>query len=234
MGKLKIAGIALATAVFSLLALAGALDRSFTIYRGLEIAWSRIILWIAGVRVTRVGGEGLDPKRSYVFVSNHASLFDIPVFKAVVGRRADIVFKRELGRIPFFGWQLLLGPYIVIDRSNVEKALRSIETAKRVMERSGASALIFAEGTRSKTGEIQPFKRGAFHLAARSGAPVVPTTIVGTSELLPKGTTNLKGGNVTVVFGDPIDASNVAGRKGEMELMNRVRDVIVKTKEERS
>jgi 1-acyl-sn-glycerol-3-phosphate acyltransferase len=233
-GKIRIAGIVLATAVFSLLAFVGVLDRSFTVYRGLEIAWSRIVLWIAGVRVIRVGGEGLDPKKPYVFVSNHASLFDIPAFKAVVGRRADIVFKRELGRIPFFGWQLLLGPYIVIDRSAAEKALRSIEKAKRVMERKGASALIFAEGTRSKTGEIQSFKRGAFHLAARSGAPVVPTTIIGTNALLPKGTTNLRGGDVTVVFGEPIDSANVADRKGEVELMNRVREVIVKTKEERS
>jgi len=143
-----------------------------------------------------------------------------------------MIFKKELAKIPFFGWQLYLGPYVMIDRQNMERALKSIEEAKIIMEKKNISIVVFAEGTRSKTGEIQPFKRGAFRLATKVGYPIVPVSISGSNKIMPKGTFKLKSGIIQVHFDKPILSENIENREDEIALMNTVRDVIIKNHNE--
>lgn len=207
------------------------LDRSFGLYFVLSRVYSIVALKICGIRLRIVGAENARPGEVYVYVSNHSSMIDIPAIMAAVPNKASIVFKKELGRIPLFGWQLTTGPYIMIDRANPEKAMRSIERGKEMMANKGISVILFAEGTRSKTGDVQPFKRGAFYLASKVKYPIIPVAISGTEQALPKGTLWLRGGEVTVRFGKPIDTAYLSTKADEMALMAQVRDLIIEMKE---
>ena len=144
-----------------------------------------------------------------------------------VPNRMSIVFKKELAKIPLFGWQLYLGPYVMIDRTNIEKALKSIEEAKKLMEDKNVSILVFAEGTRSKTGEIQEFKRGAFRMASAVGYPIIPVSISGSNKIMPKGTFKLKPGIISVHFDKPISTENIKSRQDEIDLMKKVYNIVV-------
>jgi 1-acyl-sn-glycerol-3-phosphate acyltransferase len=183
---------------------------------------------LSGIKLEVTGLENFSPEKTYVFVSNHASQYDIVTLQKSIPNRMAMIFKKELAKIPFFGWQLYLGPYVMIDRQNMERALKSIEEAKLKMEKQNISIVVFAEGTRSKTGEVQPFKRGAFRLATKVGYPIVPVSIGGSNKIMPKGTFKLKSGTIKVHFDKPILSDNIETRDDEIALMNTVRDVIVK------
>jgi 1-acyl-sn-glycerol-3-phosphate acyltransferase len=115
----------------------------------------------------------------------------------------------------------------MIDRNDFESALKSIEEAKEKIRKIGMSVVVFAEGTRSKTGEVQPFKRGAFYLASRSGYPIIPVSISRTNKIMPKGKFQIKGGKVKVHFDKPIPTNQIMNKKDEVELMERVRNIII-------
>jgi 1-acyl-sn-glycerol-3-phosphate acyltransferase len=203
------------------------IDRSHSLYFKLSKYFSGGILWISGIKLDVTGLENFDKEMTYVFVSNHASQYDIVVLQKVIPNRMAMIFKKELAKIPFFGWQLAMGPYVMIDRENYEKALKSIDEAKEKMRKQNISIVVFAEGTRSKTGEIQPFKRGAFRLATQVGYPIIPTTIVGSNKIMPKGTYRLRKGTIKVYFNKPILANGIKTRQEEIDLMNRVREIII-------
>lgn len=226
--SIKIFLIALHTFICSIIAMIFSLvDRSHTLYFMLSKFFSGGILWLSGIKLEISGLENFDREKTYVFVSNHASQYDIVTLQKVIPNRMAMIFKKELARIPFFGWQLKMGPYVMIDRENYEKAMKSIEEAKEKMQKQNISIVVFAEGTRSKTGEIQPFKRGAFRLATKVGYPIIPTTIAGSNKIMPKGTYKLKKGTIKVRFDKPILSEGIKTRQQEIDLMNRVRDVIV-------
>ena len=224
---IKLLFIVIYTLICSLFALLFSLDKSYVLYMGLSKVFSKGILLISGIKLKVTGLEKIDRKAIYVFASNHASQFDIPALQYAIPNRMSIVFKKELSKIPFFGWQLKTGPYIMIDRQNAEKAMQSIDEAKLLMEKKRISATVFPEGTRSPNGEVQSFKRGAFYLATRTGYPVVPVTISGSARLLPKGRFNIKGGTIKVHFHDPIPVDEIKTRKDEIELMEKVRNIII-------
>ncbi len=216
------------TVIHSVLALLFALiDRSYHLYFKLSKTFSWGVLFLSGVRLHITGLENLNKDMPYIFVSNHSSQFDIPTLQFTLPQETCIVYKKELGKIPLFGWQMKLGPYIMIDRDNRESAARSIEIAKKIMSEKGRSILLFAEGTRSKTGEVQPFKRGAFYLASKVGFPIVPVSISGAENILPKGRFNIKGGVINVHFEKPITTGNIQTKKDELELMEKVRNIII-------
>ena len=202
-------------------------DRNFVLYFKISKWFSTGILFISGIklRITRL--DNFSPDKTYVFVSNHASQYDIVSLQKSIPNRMAMIFKKELAGIPFFGWQLKLGPYVMIDRQNIESALGSIEEAKKLMETKNVSILVFAEGTRSKTGEIQPFKRGAFRLATKVGYPIVPVSISGSNKIMPKGTYKLRPGEIQVHFDKPISTDGITARHDEIDLMNRVREIII-------
>jgi 1-acyl-sn-glycerol-3-phosphate acyltransferase len=206
-------------------------DRSFKSYFVISKIFSWGILTISGIELKITGLDNFDRNGVYVFVSNHSSQFDIPAMQLSAPLKLSIVYKKELGKIPLFGWQLRTGPYIMIDRKNVEEALKSIEKAKKTMQEKRFSVILFAEGTRSKTGEIQPFKRGAFNLASKVNFPVIPVTIYGTQKILPKGKLKIKPGTIYLHFDKPVSTENIKSRSDELALMENVRDIIVQNYE---
>jgi len=225
---LKIFLIVVITIFFATLAIiASIIDRTGKIYNILGKTWAKILLWVAGVKVKVIGLENISRNENYVYVANHVSGFDIPVVMASLPGQLRIVFKKELTKIPVFGWQLRIGPYILIDRENPAKAMESLEKAKKKIEK-GVSVLLFAEGTRSLDGNIQSFKRGAFTLATRSGKKIIPLTIKGTFEILPKKKFRIKPGEVKLFIDPPIEHNGSIDKKSELELMDKVRNIIVK------
>jgi 1-acyl-sn-glycerol-3-phosphate acyltransferase len=221
--------LALYTGFCSILALIFILlDRSFNLYFWVSRFFSGGILWISGIKLNVTGLENFDHTKTYVYVSNHSSQYDIMTMQKSVPNRMSIVFKKELAKIPLFGWQLYLGPYVMIDRSKTDRAMKSIDEAKKLMKEKNVSILVFAEGTRSKTGEIQDFKRGAFRMASAVGYPIIPVSISGSNKIMPKGTFRLKPGIITVHYDKPISTKNIKSRQDEINLMNQVRDVVVK------
>ncbi len=225
---IKILLIALWTFFCSLLAFLFLLfDRSLKLYFWLSHFYSGGILKISFVKVEKSGLDNFDHDKPYIFVSNHSSQYDIPVLQHSIPNKMGMIFKKELAKIPFFGWQLKLGPYVMIDRKNPEQALKSIEEAKEKISKIGMSVVVFAEGTRSKTGEVQQFKRGAFYLASRSGYPIIPVSISNSIKIMPKGKFRIKGGKVKVHFNKPIPTNGLSNKKDELDLMEKVRGVII-------
>ena len=226
---LKLFLIVIHTFICSVFAMIFALtDRSHNLYFKLSKYFSGGVLWISGIKLEVSGLENFAKDKTYVFVSNHSSQYDIVVLQKIIPNRMAMIFKKELAKIPFFGWQLAMGPYVMIDRENYEKAMKSIEEAKEKMKKQNISIVVFAEGTRSKTGEIQQFKRGAFRLATQVGYPIIPTTIVGSNKIMPKGTYKLKRGTIKVHFDKPIPSEGISTRQEEIDFMNLVREIIVK------
>jgi len=204
------------------------IDRSYYLYFKLSKYFSSGILLISRIKLKVTGLENFSHDKAHVFVSNHASLYDIVTLQKSIPNNMAMIFKKELAQIPFFGWQLYLGPYVMIDRKNYESAVRSIDEAKEKLVKKNISMVVFAEGTRSKNGEIQPFKRGAFRLASQVGFPIVPVTISGSNKIMPKKTFKLKPGTIQVHFDKPISTEGIEARKDEIELMKKVREIIVK------
>lgn len=207
--------------------ISAAADRSFKSYFWISRYFSKMVLLISSIKIEVSGAENIDKNAVYVFVSNHSSQFDIPALQYTIPVSASIVYKKEIGNIPLFGWQMRLGPYIIIDRQNIESALGSIERAKKMMAEKKFSVLLFAEGTRSKTGEVQPFKRGAFHLASHVGFPIIPVSLSGTNKILPKGKFKIQKGTIHVHFDKPVETKNLSSRKDELELMEKVRNIVI-------
>jgi 1-acyl-sn-glycerol-3-phosphate acyltransferase len=195
------------------------------LFHALARFWARTALAICHVRVRAKGLENLNPGQSYVYVSNHASMFDIPAIISSVPDQIRIVYKKELEVIPFFGWGLKWGHYIGIDRGRGSKAMESIAEAIAKI-RNGQSLLLYAEGTRTLDGKLQPFKRGAFNIAVRAGVPVVPLTVNGSFRILPKHSIVINPGEVEIVLATPILITDLSGREAELQLMEQVHAAI--------
>jgi len=168
--------------------------------------WSWLMLKTYRVRSHAVFDHGFNSAGSYVYVANHQSQFDIPALVVAMPTEFRMVAKRELLYIPIFGWALWLAGFIFIDRADREKAIRSLERAPRTLHR-GISIVVFAEGTRSLDGRLLPFKKGGFVMALRAGVPIVPVSIRGGRDVLPKGSLRVRPGTIEVVFGAPIQTS---------------------------
>jgi 1-acyl-sn-glycerol-3-phosphate acyltransferase len=202
-------------------------DRRGRFYYWLARVWATGILWVFGVKVHVRGLEHLDRTQRYVYVSNHASMFDIPAIVAGIPDRIAIILKEELARIPVWGWAMKYGHYISIDRFDPKDAMGGLEKAMNKV-RGVASVLVFAEGTRSTDGKLQPFKRGAFAVAARSGVPIVPVTILNSFSILSKGSWRVRPADITVVVDKPVESAGTVGKEAELKLMQRVHAILEK------
>jgi 1-acyl-sn-glycerol-3-phosphate acyltransferase len=222
---LNTALIALATILGSVAALVSRLfDSSGDSVLRLARWWSRSICRLSGVRIEVRGHTELDPQRSYVFMANHLSTVDIWALFVALPIPVRMIAKKQLGSIPLFGWAMRAGRFIFIDRQNTASARRSIERAKERI-RSGASVLLFPEGTRSRDGALMAFKKGGFHLAIDAGVPIVPVALRGTRELMPRGSLLLRPGNVSVTIGAPIPTESLSADDRNV-LLEHVRDTI--------
>lgn len=188
------------------------------------VIWSRLNSFLTPMFAEVEGRDNVNPKQSYVVVSNHQSVYDIFLIYGWLGIDIKWIMKKELRKIPGVGFGSEKVGHIFIDRSNSKKALESINEAKRKLV-NGTSVVIFPEGTRSKTGELGPFKRGAFKIAFDLNLPILPITVVDTKNVLPTSTLNIFPGKVKMVIHKPIDISGYSEKEGDL-LMNKVKDQI--------
>jgi 1-acyl-sn-glycerol-3-phosphate acyltransferase len=186
--------------------------------------WSWLLCVLNFTSVTMKGRENAARNQSYIIMANHQSHFDIPAFYSRFRRQFRWVLKKELAGIPFLGWYCVYGKHIVIDRSDREKALVSLKNAKSILQ-NGVSVLFFPEGTRSKTGELQEFKKGGFMMALDLGLPILPVSILGSRRVLPKKSLRLLPGRIFIQVHPPIDTLAV-GADGRDSLMEKVRAAI--------
>jgi 1-acyl-sn-glycerol-3-phosphate acyltransferase len=168
--------------------------------------WSRILLWLGGVRV-EVRSRGELPKGAYVFVANHSSNLDIWLMFAHLNYDFRFVSKKEWGYVPLFGWAMRAADIVFVDRGNSRQAMTSIIRAADKI-RSGRSILIFPEGTRSRDGELMSFKGGALYLALRAQVPVVPIAIEGAFALMPPSRSFITPGKIVIHIGTPIETAS--------------------------
>lgn len=166
--------------------------------------WARWTLFCANVQVDIEGEENI-PDGPAVYMSNHASNFDVLAILGFLKVQFRWTVKRELFKIPVFGFAMKKCAYIMVDRANHCQALESMRIAAEKI-RSGTSIVIFPEGTRSDDDKLQfPFKKGGFHLALESRTQVVPITVSGSYDILPKNSVKVKPGRIGIKIGKPID-----------------------------
>jgi len=186
--------------------------------------WARCILRTSGVRVEVEGLDNIKPGTPYVYMSNHLSHFDAVSLLTVLPLGVKFLAKKELGRIPFLGWAMYALGYIFVERGNRLKSFKRIDKGvKKVKE--GTPVLVFAEGTRSQDGNLQPFKKGGFVMAIKAGVDIIPISISGSRGVLPRGSLRVNPGMVKVVIGSPIPSSDYS-LDMKTTLMERVRTAI--------
>jgi 1-acyl-sn-glycerol-3-phosphate acyltransferase len=186
--------------------------------------WAKLILLVSGIKVNVKGLSNIDPAKSYIYMCNHQSNFDIPVLLGCLPVQFRWLAKAELFKIPIFGRAMRGAGYVGIDRFNRESAFESIEEAAGKIK-NGVSVMIFPEGTRSRDGKIRLFKKGGFIMALNAGALIVPIVIRGTRPIMAKSSLRINPGDATMEVGKPIDASGYTMETKE-NLIEYVRTVI--------
>lgn len=208
------------------------LDRSGRIFHVFAKSWVWTVLFFAGAKVRRISGlENIDRKRSYVFVANHQSLFDIPLLFHALPHSIVMTPKKELFRIPFMGWAIKAAGFIEIDRSRPELARERLRKAAQRLKGKRISVLMFPEGTRSATGEIKPFKKGAFHVAFDLDVAMVPVSVHGTRAIASKGSLRIRPGDVRVHVGEPVELQGDSPEE-RTRVMNELRTRVLAGVEE--
>jgi 1-acyl-sn-glycerol-3-phosphate acyltransferase len=168
--------------------------------------WSWIFSKLTFIRYQFYGKMNIGRGKSYIYVSNHTSFLDIPGLRLLIPGEFRPIAKRELLKIPVFGF-IVKAATVVVDRGNHESRKKSIEYAKRILNQ-GISMLIFAEGTQNRTKEIlQPFKDGAFRIAIDTQTPVLPVVVIGAGRLMPPGTLRMLPGTIKIIAGKAIDST---------------------------
>ena len=186
--------------------------------------WAWTMLIVTGVRVHIKGRETIKEGMQYVIISNHQSQYDILALVTSLNIQFRWVIKKELLYVPLFGWALYAAKNVFIDRNNREKAIASINKAVNRLPQ-GVSLLVFAEGTRSKDGTLQKFKKGGFTIAIERKMPILPVVVKGSRAILPKGSLIFHSGNIEVVVCDPIPADQYTHETIE-DLINKTHNVI--------
>lgn len=165
--------------------------------------WSWLILRTSGIRVRVEGLEHVHPGETVIYCSNHPSAMDIPIFFVYLPVQFRFLAKRSLFHLPFLGWHLRRSGHIAVDRGRPREAVKGFDRAARRI-REGRSVIMFPEGTRSRTAEMLPFKKGSFYLAILAGVPVVPVTLNGTREVLTPDTYHVRPGQAEMIIHKPI------------------------------
>jgi 1-acyl-sn-glycerol-3-phosphate acyltransferase len=188
-------------------------------------SWSQRLLDQAEISIERHGFDALPAQETFVVMSNHQSLYDIPVLLRALRRRLRMVAKTELFRVPVWGRAMRAAGFVEVDRQNRERAVESLRRARQALA-DGIDIWIAPEGTRSDSGRLLPFKKGGFHLALEAGARILPVAIEGTrNALLARGWTVHSGQTVRVTVCPPIDPAEFGSQRRE-ELRQQVRRAI--------
>ena len=187
---------------------------------GMWGAWTGVR--ITGIRVRTIGLQHLDPSRTYIFMSNHASDLDPPILLPLIPGRTSVMAKQELFSYPILGKAMRMASLVPVDRANRDAGIAAVRAAAEVVKQ-GIHMTIFVEGSRSPDGRLQQFKKGPFYLAEECQVPIVPVTISGTHYVKPKQRFAIKPGTVTITFQNPISPAEFGTRE---ELMEKVRAAI--------
>jgi 1-acyl-sn-glycerol-3-phosphate acyltransferase len=188
------------------------------------VFWARGLLFTSGIRVEANFAAPVDPERRYIYLSNHQSLYDIPVLLATAPGNMRMVAKKSLFRIPIFGWAMQAGGFVSVDREDKSRARDTFSAAESQLDH-GISLLLFPEGTRSQTDALLPFQRGGFLLALKQGLPIIPVGVQGTRPIQRRGSRIIHPGTATVFYGEPIDPAAYGVRR-KRELIAEVRQRI--------
>ncbi len=195
------------------------------IYDWAAHSWARWAIWASGSSIEVEGMEYLALDHPQIIASNHQSWFDVFALAATIPKRYRFIAKEELRSIPLFGLAWESAGHVSIDRKDRSKAIRALDTAAAIMRKDNSAIVIFPEGTRSPTGELLPFKKGAFMMALRTGIEILPAACIGTRAIQKKGDWRVHAGRIIVRFGPPIDSSQFDEPHRE-ELMVIVRERI--------
>lgn len=199
-------------------------DRGGRVQHGFARLWSWLILHTIFSRVEVIGMEKIDMSRPHVFAGNHVSALDIPVLYVHLRSQFRIIAKKELFRYPFMGWHLRRSGQIPIDRDSALASMRSLTQAVNSL-RAGMPLVVFPEGGRSATGQIQHFMTGAFYIAIKAGIDVVPMAVVGTYEVLPMNSFHIRPGRIELHIGEPISTAGFGLRDMDV-LAARVQNAV--------
>jgi len=195
------------------------------VHRRIAMPWAKISLKVCSVKVEVKGAEHVNRDLPCIYMSNHQSYFDI--FVLLVGLPVDFKFimKKSLMKIPLMGTTMRRAGYLSVDRKDIKKAIISMDAAAEKI-RNGASILVFPEGTRSKDGHIQDFKKGGFHTALKAGCDIIPIAILNSRDIVPKGSLRIKKGTIKMSIGRPIPVKDYS--KGNInDLITRTREAII-------
>jgi 1-acyl-sn-glycerol-3-phosphate acyltransferase len=183
----------------------------------------RATLAIIGVRVRAEGFDNVPPGVC-IFAANHVSALDPPAALVGIPRRISFLAKKEVFKVPVVATAMRLAKIVPVDRADREAAIGSMDRAREVIA-DGISFVVFPEGTRSRDGRLRAFKKGTFVLAIQAGVPVVPVSILGSRDLMPKGRLAVTPGEIVLRFGKPIEGSAYAMEQRE-DLMARVHEAL--------
>ncbi len=193
--------------------------------------WSWLILKTSGIRVKVEGLENIKLNKTAIYCSNHASAMDIPILFVYLPLQFRFLAKRSLFHLPFLGWHLRRSGHVAVDRLRPHEALKGFDRAAQKI-REGRSVITFPEGTRSRTGEMLPFKNGSFYLAILAQVPIVPITLNGTRDVLVPDTYHVRSGQTEMIIHKSIPTAGLTVDDVEA-LARRVRDQIASRRKSR-
>ncbi len=189
--------------------------------------WAKLWCILMFVKVEVKGRENIDPKTSYVFVANHQGAYDIYLVYGYLNHNFKWMMKKSLEKIPFVGAACRISKHIMVDRSSASAIQQTMDSAKRILK-DGMSLVVFPEGSRTPDGEMKKFKRGAFSLATEFGLPIVPLTINGSYDVMPKNTFRITPGKISLTIHKPIyfDKAGADNKALTEELLEKSYNVI--------
>lgn len=189
--------------------------------------WSKNLFFMAGIKVKVIGAEKWEKDGLYLFMSNHKSSLDINALFVAIDIPLRMVSKKEYLYVPVLGLAMWLAGLPFIDRGNREKAIKSLQKVGRDIREKRRNILIYPEGTRSRDGSFQQFKKGPFHMALEVKIPIVPVVVMESDKLLKPDTFTAYPGTIYVYFGDPIPTDGYSNDKDGLEkLSQRVREAM--------
>ena len=191
------------------------------------IQWGKTLGRLFGVKLKVVGKENFDSNKQYIFAPNHSSLIDFQVLLVAVNQYLVFVAKKELDRIPIFNTIIQTAGFVLVNRRNNKEAIQSLQDLRLDMEKYPRSVAIFPEGTRSKDGNLQDFKKGAAVFGIDTGMPIIPVAITGSYSWWNRSLFSNNPNIITITFGIPINTKN-SSYEDRNKITMGIKDQIIK------